>query len=78
MFGRQNTILDFFKQSMTDYVLGINPNAFVEFSEKMQASDPGEILRLTAIRKMASEQGCLVTLVSRLIGYLQLTHVLAM
>lgn len=50
----QNTILDFFKQAMIDYVLGINTNAFLEFSEKMQASDPGEITRLSNIRQAAS------------------------
>lgn len=50
----QNTVLDFFKQAMIDYVLGINTNAFLEFSEKMQASDPGEITRLANIRQAAS------------------------
>ncbi|KAK9894710.1 hypothetical protein P389DRAFT_100391 [Cystobasidium minutum MCA 4210] len=49
----QNTVLDFFKQAMIDYVLGINTNAFLEFSEKMQTSDPGEITRLAAIREAA-------------------------
>lgn len=50
----QNTILDFFKQSMLDYVLGININAFADFSTNMQTADPGEILRLNAIRRAAS------------------------
>lgn len=51
----QNTILDFFKQSMIDYVTGVNLNAFAEFSEKMQSSDPGEIVRIASIRKSAIE-----------------------
>lgn len=54
LISRQNTVLDFFKQSMIDYVLGINLNAFVEFSEQLRTSDPGEIVRLAAIRKAAS------------------------
>lgn len=56
----QNTVLDFFKQAMIDYVLGINTNAFLEFSEKMQTSDPGEITRLASIRQAAGESGVLV------------------
>ena len=51
----QNTVLDFFKQSMIDYITGINLNAFAEFGEKMQSSDPGEIVRLANIRKSAIE-----------------------
>ena len=51
----QNTVLDFFKQSMIDYVTGLNLNAFAEFGEKMQSSDPGEIVRLSNIRKNAIE-----------------------
>lgn len=51
----QNTVLDFFKQAMIDYVLGINTNAFLEFSEKMQTSDPGEITRLASIREAAGQ-----------------------
>ena len=46
-------MLDFFKQATIDYLLGINLNAFAEFSEKMQTSDPGEIMRLKAIRRAA-------------------------
>lgn len=49
----QNTVLDFFKQATIDYLLGINLNAFAEFSEKMQTSDPGEIMHLKAIRQAA-------------------------
>jgi hypothetical protein len=51
----QNTILDFFKQAMIDYVTGVNTNAFLDFSEKMQTSDPGEITRLASIRQSASK-----------------------
>lgn len=51
----QNTVLDFFKQALIDYILGTNPNAFLQFSEKMQTSDPGEIARLASIRSLASK-----------------------
>lgn len=49
----QNTVLDFFKQAMIDYVTGTNLNAFSDFSAKMQSSDPGEIVRIAKIRKGA-------------------------
>ncbi|CEQ39708.1 SPOSA6832_01253, partial [Sporobolomyces salmonicolor] len=46
---------DFFKQAALDYILGINLLAFQEFSERLEASDPGEILRLAKIRQEAIE-----------------------
>ncbi|GAA6000959.1 hypothetical protein JCM10207_007343 [Rhodosporidiobolus poonsookiae] len=51
----QSTVSDFFKQAALDYVLGVNVLAFQEFSEKLQTSDPGEILRLAKIRQEAIE-----------------------
>ncbi|GAA5862137.1 hypothetical protein JCM8547_007751 [Rhodosporidiobolus lusitaniae] len=51
----QSTVSDFFKQAALDYLLGINLNAFQEFSERLQTSDPGEILRLAKIRQEAIE-----------------------
>jgi len=51
----QNTVSDFFKQAMIDYVLGVNLNSFVEFSDRVASSDPGEILRLALIRSLAIE-----------------------
>ncbi|GAA5963523.1 hypothetical protein JCM21900_004539 [Sporobolomyces salmonicolor] len=51
----QSTVTDFFKQAALDYILGINLLAFQEFSERLEASDPGEILRLAKIRQEAIE-----------------------
>ncbi|GAA5909534.1 hypothetical protein JCM5296_006064 [Sporobolomyces johnsonii] len=51
----QSTVTDFFKQAALDYMLGINLLAFQEFSERLETSDPGEILRLAKIRQEAIE-----------------------
>jgi hypothetical protein len=44
---------DFFKQATIDYILGVNLHAFTEFQERLDTSDPGEILRLVKIRQVA-------------------------
>ncbi|GAA5978009.1 hypothetical protein JCM10908_004193 [Rhodotorula pacifica] len=49
----QSTVTDFFKQAAIDYILGVNLNAFQEFAEKLETSDPGEIVRVAAIRQEA-------------------------
>ncbi|GAA5833299.1 hypothetical protein JCM11251_005197 [Rhodosporidiobolus azoricus] len=51
----QSTVSDFAKQAALDFMLGINTLAFAEFAEKLEASDPGEILRLAKIRQEAIE-----------------------
>ncbi|BGP13974.1 hypothetical protein JCM10213v2_001912 [Rhodosporidiobolus nylandii] len=51
----QSTTSDFFKQAALDYILGVNLNAFQEFAERLETSDPGEILRLAKIRQEAIE-----------------------
>lgn len=40
---------------MIDYVLGHNLAAFAEFQDRLDVSDPGEILRLYQIRQEAVE-----------------------
>ncbi|GAA6057686.1 hypothetical protein JCM3770_003842 [Rhodotorula araucariae] len=54
----QSTVADFFKQAALDYILGVNLNAFQEFSERLETSDPGEILRLAKIRQEAIDTSC--------------------
>lgn len=49
----QSTVSDFFRQATLDYVLGVNPNAFQEFSERLETSDPGNIIHLRKIREEA-------------------------
>lgn len=44
---------DFFKQAALDYILGVNLNAFQEFAERLETSDPGEIVRVAAVRQEA-------------------------
>lgn len=44
---------DFFKQAALDYILGVNLNAFQEFAERLETSDPGEIVRIAAVRQEA-------------------------
>ncbi|GAA5888214.1 hypothetical protein JCM6882_000324 [Rhodosporidiobolus microsporus] len=51
----QSTVSDFAKQAALDYMLGINTLAFHEFAERLETSDPGEILRLAKIRQEAIE-----------------------
>lgn len=51
----QSTVTDFFKQAALDYLLGANLNAFQEFAERLETSDPGEIVRVAAIRQEALE-----------------------
>lgn len=51
----QSTVSDFFKQAVIDYILGINPGAFVEFQNRIDLSDPVELLRLSNIREEAIE-----------------------
>ncbi|BGO97801.1 hypothetical protein RTG_01406 [Rhodotorula toruloides ATCC 204091] len=51
----QSTVTDFFKQAALDYMLGVNLNAFQEFAERLETSDPGEIIRLAQIRQEALE-----------------------
>ncbi|GJN88438.1 hypothetical protein Rhopal_001404-T1 [Rhodotorula paludigena] len=53
-----STTTDFFKQATLDYVLGVNLRAFEEFSARLEASDPGEIVRLAKIRQEAIETTC--------------------
>ena len=48
-------LTDFFKQASLDYILGVNRYAFEEFSERLETSDPREILRLAQIRQEAIE-----------------------
>jgi hypothetical protein len=50
-----NTTLDFFKQAVLDYVLGVNLGAIAQFEHYYLAADPGEIIRLTTIRQLAIE-----------------------
>jgi hypothetical protein len=50
-----NTIFDFFKQAVLDYVLGVNLGAIAQFEQNYLASDPGEMVRLAAIRQVAIE-----------------------
>ncbi|BGP46172.1 hypothetical protein JCM10450v2_002012 [Rhodotorula kratochvilovae] len=54
----QSTVTDFFKQAALDYILGVNLNAFQEFSARLETSDPGEILRLAKIRQEAIDTSC--------------------
>ncbi|KWU46512.1 hypothetical protein RHOSPDRAFT_28398 [Rhodotorula sp. JG-1b] len=49
----QSTVTDFFKQAALDYILGVNLNAFQEFAERLETSDPGEIVRVAAVRQEA-------------------------
>ncbi|KAG0665880.1 hypothetical protein C6P46_005974 [Rhodotorula mucilaginosa] len=49
----QSTVTDFFKQAALDYILGVNLNAFQEFAERLETSDPGEIVRIAAVRQEA-------------------------
>ncbi|KAI8458463.1 SacI homology domain-containing protein [Phakopsora pachyrhizi] len=52
----QNSMLDFFKQSVIDYVLGVNVPDFKQFKEnyyKVNVIDPGEQIRLSKIRSNA-------------------------
>lgn len=51
----QATIADFFKQSVIDYVLGTNANAFREFEERLASSDPSELSRVADSRALAIE-----------------------
>ncbi|GAA5874319.1 hypothetical protein JCM3774_000939 [Rhodotorula dairenensis] len=51
----QSTVTDFFKQAALDYILGVNLNAFQEFAERLETSDPGEIVRVAAVRQEALE-----------------------
>ncbi|GAA5970206.1 hypothetical protein JCM11641_000310 [Rhodosporidiobolus odoratus] len=51
----QSTVSDFFKQAAIDYILGVNTLAFQEFAERLETSDPGEIIRLAKIRQEAIE-----------------------
>ncbi|GAA5941804.1 uncharacterized protein JCM15063_000776 [Sporobolomyces koalae] len=50
-----SVVTDFFKQASLDYILGVNRYAFEEFSERLETSDPREILRLSQIRQEAVE-----------------------
>ncbi|GAA6059419.1 hypothetical protein JCM10212_003651 [Sporobolomyces blumeae] len=50
-----SVVTDFFKQASLDYVLGVNRYAFEEFSERLETSDPRELLRLAQIRQEAIE-----------------------
>ncbi|GAA6026938.1 hypothetical protein JCM8097_005979 [Rhodosporidiobolus ruineniae] len=51
----QSTVSDFFRQAALDYILGVNTLSFQEFSERLETRDPGEILRLAAVRQEAIE-----------------------
>lgn len=51
----QSTVTDFFRQAVIDYVLAVNLNVFSEFAERLETSDPGQILRLRKIREEAIE-----------------------
>lgn len=51
----QSTVSDFFKQAVIDYILGVNLGAFVEFQNRIDLSDPVELLRLNNIREEAIE-----------------------
>ncbi|GAA6019986.1 hypothetical protein JCM11491_004889 [Sporobolomyces phaffii] len=50
-----SVVTDFFKQASIDYITGVNRYAFEEFSERLETSDPREILRLAQIRAEAVE-----------------------
>ncbi|GAA5900530.1 uncharacterized protein JCM6883_002873 [Sporobolomyces salmoneus] len=50
-----SVVTDFFKQASLDYITGVNRYAFEEFSERLETSDPREILRLAQIRQEAIE-----------------------
>ncbi|BGP53922.1 hypothetical protein JCM8202v2_001494 [Rhodotorula sphaerocarpa] len=49
----QSAVTDFFKQAALDYILGVNLNAFQDFAARLETSDPGEIVRIAAIRQEA-------------------------
>ncbi|KAH8917456.1 hypothetical protein BT69DRAFT_1286632 [Atractiella rhizophila] len=49
----QNTVADYFKQSVIDYFLGVNLSPANFYSLTSLGADPGELLRLTNIRKLA-------------------------
>ncbi|KDE06694.1 hypothetical protein MVLG_03040 [Microbotryum lychnidis-dioicae p1A1 Lamole] len=74
----QSTVTDFFRQATLDFVLGVNPNAFQEFSERLDTSDPGQLLRLAKIREEAIETStkyCLSPGEERLGGWSMLSPV---
>ncbi|SCV67011.1 BQ2448_5657 [Microbotryum intermedium] len=74
----QSTVTDFFRQATLDFVLGVNPNAFQEFSERLDTSDPGQLLRLAKIREEAIETStkyCLSLGEERLGGWSMLSPV---
>lgn len=48
-----STTTDFFRQAVIEYVLGQNRSVFDDFQQKLEASDPGELLKLANIRKAA-------------------------
>ncbi|KAM0792485.1 hypothetical protein ACM66B_005157 [Microbotryomycetes sp. NB124-2] len=51
----QGAVSDFFRQAVLDYVLGVNSNAFVEYAEHLQSSDPTKLVELRKIRQEAIE-----------------------
>ncbi|KAK4058668.1 hypothetical protein OIO90_000112 [Microbotryomycetes sp. JL221] len=51
----QGAVSDFFRQAVLDYVLGVNSNAFAEYSEHLQSSDPTKLVELRKIRQEAVE-----------------------
>lgn len=58
----QSAVTDFFKQAALDYILGVNLNAFQDFAARLETSDPGEIVRIAAIRQEAIDTATLEVL----------------
>ncbi|MBW0506174.1 hypothetical protein O181_045889 [Austropuccinia psidii MF-1] len=49
-----NSMSDFFKQAVLDYVLGVNVTSYTQFQENCSTSiDPGELMRLSRVRSTA-------------------------
>jgi len=48
-----STTTDFFRQAVIEYVLGQNLGVFDDFQQKLEACDPGELLKLANVRKAA-------------------------
>lgn len=51
----QNTIGDFFKQTMIDYVLGENTMSFADFQDNLASVDPRNLHHIASIRALAVE-----------------------
>lgn len=48
-----NSMTDFFKQTVLDYALGVNHATFSQFQDSLNATDPGQLLRLSKVRSIA-------------------------